>query len=228
MSFTGFPPGTYSFLRDLKRNNSRDWFQQNKTRYEQHVVEPMQEFILAMQGPLQKLSPHFIADPRRVGGSMFRIYRDTRFARDKTPYKTNAGCQFRHEAGRDVHAPGFYLHLEPGNVFFGGGIWMPPNPSLDKVRMVIDSFPKSWEKVLGDKKLIKAGGVRGDGLVRPPRGYAAEHPYLEDLKRKNFFVMQSCAQNVTHNKAFVREVEKGFQAAAPLVKFLTRALELPF
>ena len=106
-------PALFDFLRALRANNERPWFEANKARYREEVRDPMLDFIAAFAGPLAEISPHFRADPRPNGGSLFRIYRDTRFSKDKTPYKTNVGAHFRHAAGRDAHAPGFYLHLEP-------------------------------------------------------------------------------------------------------------------
>ncbi len=130
--FPGFPEDFFRFFVDLEQNNERAWFNQNKARYYESVVNPISEFIVAIAPRLQRISPHYIANPKPHGGSMFRIYRDTRFSKDKTPYKTHAGVQFRHEAGKDAHAPGFYVHLAPGEVFFGGGVWMPPNPVLNR------------------------------------------------------------------------------------------------
>ena len=109
---TYFNRAFFRFLEDLKKNNQREWFQANKQRYEDEVRHPAQQFISDFGPQLHKISRHFLADPRASGGSMFRIYRDTRFAKDKSPYKTHVGIQFRHKQGKDVHAPGFYLHLE--------------------------------------------------------------------------------------------------------------------
>ena len=121
----------FEFLEDLKANNNSEWFKANKERYIDEVRTPLQQFVLDFAPHLKKISPHFVADPRPVGGSIFRIYRDIRFSKDKTPYKTHAAAQFRHKGGKDVHAPGFYLHLAPGEVFAGFGIWRPDSPSLE-------------------------------------------------------------------------------------------------
>ena len=129
-----FRPHLFKFLKDLESNNNRDWFQANKARYEDQIKEPALQFISDFGPLLRKVSPHFRADPRPNGGSLFRIYRDVRFAKDKRPYKTHTGIQFRHEAGRDAHAPGFYLHLESGRVFVGAGIWHPDSTSLRKIQ----------------------------------------------------------------------------------------------
>lgn len=117
-------PKLFRFFRDLKKNNDREWFEDNKQRYEDDVRGPLLAFIDDFAEPLYRISPHFRADARKVGGSLFRIFRDVRFSKDKTPYKTHAGVHFRHENAKDAHAPGLYLHLEPGEVFMGAGIWL--------------------------------------------------------------------------------------------------------
>ncbi len=128
--FSGFPKELFTFLDQLAANNNREWFKDNKERYYDVVVDPVCDFIEAMEPRLHVISRHFVADSRPHGGSMFRIYRDTRFSKDKRPYKENVGCQFRHEAGKDAHAPGFYVHLGRDEIFYGGGLWLPSNPVL--------------------------------------------------------------------------------------------------
>ena len=130
-------PSLFDFLRALKQNNDKVWFAENKQRYESVVREPLLKFITDFAIHLAKVSPHYEADPRKVGGSLFRVHRDIRFSPDKSPYKTHAGIQFRHESGKNVHAPGFYLHLEPDNVFTAIGVWHPDSETLGKVRDAI-------------------------------------------------------------------------------------------
>jgi uncharacterized protein (DUF2461 family) len=127
-----FTKSAFKFLKDLEANNNREWFKANKPRYEAAIKEPAIRFITDFGPYLQKLSPNFRADPRPVGGSMFRIYRDVRFSRDKSPYKTVTGIQFRHDLGKDAHAPGFYLHIEVGGCFVALGCWHPDGPSLPR------------------------------------------------------------------------------------------------
>jgi uncharacterized protein (TIGR02453 family) len=145
--FSGFPEDFFKFFTELKKNNNRDWFTVNKPRYLESVVRPMGEYIVAIAPHLQRISPFYKANPRPHGGSMFRIYRDARFSKDKTPYKTHAACHFRHEAGRDAHAPGFYLHIETDRVSIGGGIWRPPSKQLGQIREFIADNPSAWEKL---------------------------------------------------------------------------------
>lgn len=227
--FSGFPKELFTFLRQLAKNNNREWFNDNKPRYRQFVVEPMCEFISAMGVRFEKNQWCFTADPRPHGGSMFRIYRDTRFAKDKRPYKTHAACHFRHEAGKDAHAPGFYVHLEPGAVFFGGGVWMPPNPVLEKIRHTIVENPNGWKRIISNATFKKRfGEIEGDALKRPPRGYDKEHPFIEDLKKKSFFVTQSATQKLAQSPQFINEVDRAFNTASPLMKYLLFSLGLPF
>src|SRR6185503_15346549 len=181
MPATHFTPALFRFLADLKRHNDRAWFQSNRERYESAVRLPLLRFIADLAPLLRKTSRQFEADPTPVGGSMFRIHRDTRFSKDKSPYKTHAAAHFRHRASRDdVHTPGFYLHLEPGRSFAAAGLWRPEAASLKKVRDAIVRQPGKWRQA-------RAGlALEGETLKRPPRGYDAEHPHLEDLKRKDF------------------------------------------
>ncbi len=150
-----FSPRLFGFLRELKKNNNRAWFEANKTRYIADVRDPMLRFIEDFGKPLFELSPHFLADPRPAGGSMFRIYRDIRFSKDKDPYKTHAAAQFRHVKGKDVHAPGFYLHLEPGSVFAASGIWRPDAATATAVREAIAAKPQLWKSAVSGKEFRK-------------------------------------------------------------------------
>lgn len=227
--FSGFPEDMFLFLEELAVNNNREWFNERKPRYKDSVVEPVCDFICAVGDRLETVSENFVADPRSNGGSMFRIYRDIRFSKDKRPYKENVGCHFRHVSIKGAHAPCFYLHLQPGNVFAGAGIWKPPGPLLDKIRTAIDVKTDSWEKVVNDKKLIKRfDTIVGEGLKRPPRGYDAEHPYIEDLKRKSFFLKYPLDDSFAMTPKFIDEVLQTYTDAVPLMRFMTNALKLSF
>lgn len=226
--FQGFPEDFFAFFEDLKRNNARDWFNENKSRYTESVVNPISAFIVSMRPHLKKISTHYTADPKPHGGSMFRIYRDTRFSKDKTPYKTHAGIQFRHEAGKDAHAPGFYVHLAAEGVYFGGGIWNPPGPQLGRIRDFIADNARSWSRISNANKVKETGGIKGDSLKCPPRGFDAEHVHIDDLKRKSFYIMTELDAAEALKPDFVEVVTEGFRRAAPLNRFITDALDLPF
>jgi uncharacterized protein (TIGR02453 family) len=226
--FAGFPADFFRFFEQLRHNNNREWFNENKDRFQQSVLEPMSGFIAAIQPRLAAISQHYIADPKPHGGSMFRIYRDTRFSKDKTPYKTHAACHFRHAAGKDAHAPGFYVHLDNEEVFFGGGIWLPPAPKLNSIRDFIADNARSWARVRNSKKVQDAGGIKGESLRRPPRGFDDQHLHIEDLKRKSFYVMTEASPQAPASADFVEQVTQGFARAAPLNRFVCDALEIPF
>jgi uncharacterized protein (TIGR02453 family) len=226
--FVGFPADFFCFFEQLRKNNNRDWFNTNKDRFQQSVLEPMSAFIRDIQPRLAAISKYYIADPKPQGGSMFRIYRDTRFSKDKTPYKTHAACQFRHETGKDAHAPGFYVHIEEDTVLYGGGIWLPPAPKLNAIRDFLADNARSWARVRNAKKVQDAGGIKGDGLQRAPRGFDDQHVHIEDLKRKSFYVMSEAPPQAAASPDFVDEVAQGFARAAPLNRFICDALELPF
>ena len=152
--FEKFQPAFFEFLEQLADNNNRPWFQENKSRYELEVLEPAMAFIRAFQPRLKRISPHFVASDKRVGGSLMRVYRDTRFVKDGEPYKTNVGIQFRHEQGRDVHAPGFYVHIAPGECFLAAGLWRPEAEPLGQVRQAIVERPDPWRKARDDPKFL--------------------------------------------------------------------------
>jgi uncharacterized protein (TIGR02453 family) len=224
-----FSNATYKFMKDLDANNNRGWFKANKGRYERDAREPMQEFIASMQKPLAKISKHIVADPSPVGGSMFRIYRDTRFGADKTPYKTHIACQFRHETGKDAHAPGFYFHIGLNENHTGGGIWHPDNQVLGKIRDRIVAKPDEWKKVIGGRKFKSLlGDVGGDSLKRPPKGYDPGHKYIEYIKMKDFWAGAELPRKVLTGDELYNHVIEIYGGAAPLMKFLCEALGLPF
>lgn len=216
------------FLRELKRNNNRDWFAKNKHRYFSEVRDPLLDFIFNFSESLGKISPHFIADARPNGGSLFRIYRDVRFAKNKEPYKTNAGVHFRHIEAKNVHAPGFYLHLEPGNCFAGSGIWRPDGEALKQIRDAIVTNPKLWLSILGDKNFQDAFELSGEKLKRPPRGYDPSHPLIEDLKRKNFILINYIEDAEITSPGFPARFTEIIKSSSPFVRFLTRAVGVPF
>ena len=225
MAFSGFPKDFFAFFRELKAHNERPWFEDNKQRFRDSVQAPMSEFIEAMAPRLKKISRNFVADPRTNGGSMFRIYRDVRFSKDKRPYKENAACNFRHAAGKDVHAPGFYMHFGADEVYYGGGMYMPDPPALTKIRDAIVKKPAAWKAVKSDKVFVKTFSTLGGdhALTRPPRGYDPAHPFIEDIKKKSFFAIAQSSIKSAQSTKFTDEVAAAFKAATPLMKFLCAA-----
>ena len=219
-----FTRETFRFLRDLKDNNDRDWFAENKARYERHVKEPALHLIEDFGKELSRLSEHFKATPR----SLFRIYRDVRFSKDKSPYKTAAGIHFRHERAKDAYAPGYYLHVAPGEVFLGCGIWHPQGPALRAIREHIVEHPAQWKKVSRAKAFQANFELAGESLKRAPRDFDAEHPLIEDLKRKDFIGVQNLTQSYVTSGDLPQQLVKTWKKASPFMRFLCDALDVPF
>ena len=218
----------FQFFVELRAHNDREWFAENKDRYEADVKKPLVAFISAFAPRLAKISENFVADPRGNGGSMFRIHRDVRFSKDKSPYKTHAALQFRHVAGKDVHAPGFYLHLEPNNVFMGAGLWRPERDAMQAIRTAISETPARWKKATGGKSFKETFELRGDSLKRPPKGIDPEHPLIEDLKRKDFIVVHEFKAKDALQADFLSQFAKTCRTASPFMAFLTESIGLSY
>ncbi len=227
--FNEFSKDLVTFYEELTQNNTREWFQKNKQRYREVALLPMCDFIQDFAEHLEDIAPFYIADPRPNGGSVFRIHRDVRFSKDKKPYKEHLACQFRHQAGKDAHAPGFYLHIDLDGVRFGGGVWQPPAPKLALIRQAIDEKPEKWHEVRDNADIIKEfGSVQGDGLKTAPKGYDKEHPDIVDLRRKTFFLMKRAPLKSIYSRSLIDEVASTYQKAVPFMKFLTTSVELPY
>lgn len=223
-----FSQGTLKFLEDLSQNNNREWFNENKQHYEDEVRGPALDFISLMDERLDDISPHFRAVAKKVGGSLMRIYRDTRFGKDKTPYKLNIGIQFRHELGKDVHAPGFYVHIEPEESFLGVGIWRPDAPTLGKIRDAIVDQPAQWLDARDYPPFSDTYGLAGESLKTWPRGYDKDHALIEDLRRKDFIgISQFDSERIT-DSGFLDFTVDGFEKAAPFMAFLCKSLQLKY
>ena len=227
-SRASFGPGLFSYLQDLRANNNREWFAANRERYEEQLLEPALAFIEDFAPRLEKISPHFRAEARPSGGSLFRIYRDTRFSKDKSPYKTNLGIHFRHDRAKDAHAPGYYLHIGPGEVFAGGGIWRPDASVATRVREAIVADPERWRRATRSSAFAKSLALGGDSLRRVPPWADPEHPFAEDLKRKDFFASTRLSDRDVVALGFLDEYARICRAAAPLMQFLCDALAVPY
>ncbi|MCY3636663.1 MAG: DUF2461 domain-containing protein [bacterium] len=223
-----FTPELFEFLSDLQANNNREWFADNKWRYEQHVKEPLLEFIEDFGPHLHSISENFLADSRANGGSMFRIYRDVRFSKDKTPYKTQAAVHFRHEAGKSAHAPGFYLHLEPNEVFAGVGIWRPDTATVGAIRNRIVAEPQAWDELVRAPRFAEKFELSGDSLKRPPKGFDPDHPYIEDLKRKDHVATMPLTEQEVIAAGFLDSFADACRRASPYAEFLTTTVGLPY
>lgn len=222
-----FGPELFEFLEELEANNNREWFNENRERYEEEVREPAFDFIRAMGALLGEISPHMTARDTKVGGSLMRVFRDTRFSADKTPYKTNVGIQFRHVRGGDVHAPGYYVHLDTENCFFGAGSWMPDRDALAAYRIAIDERTDAW---IAARDTCQSDGWRmeGERLKRSPRDWSADHPMIEDLKRKSFIAVRDFDHDVALKPEFPSVITAWCNETRPLMAFLCGAVGLDF
>lgn len=223
-----FTPHLFTFLKELEANNERPWFKENQERYEAVVRQPALDFITDFAEPLQAISPHFNADARTVGGSLFRIQRDTRFSKDKTPYKLNTGMHFRHERAKDAHAPGFYVHLERGHCFMGVGLWRPESKVATAIRHHIDAEQAAWKRAGRGKRFGEVFTFEGESLKRPPKGFGPDHPLLDDLKRKDFIATAPLTQRAVTSPDFMKTYVADCKRAVPLMRFLCDAVGVPF
>lgn len=223
-----FDKALFQYLSDLSDNNNREWFQNNKSRYETCVVQPSLQFISAMEKTLARNFPCFPPVCKRVGGSLIRIYRDTRFSNDKTPYKTNVGIHFKHQFGRDVHAPGLYLHLEPTECFIGVGMWMPDADSLRQIRQAIVEDSQHWMRVKKDRKFTARFAFDGNRLRSAPRGFEKDHPLIEDIKCRSFAAISRVSKGQLCSSSCLELIGATFKDGKPLMRFLCEALQLPF
>jgi uncharacterized protein (TIGR02453 family) len=222
-----FTPALFEFLRELRLHNERDWFERNKERYLRDVRDPMLRFIADLAPVLRKIAPRLVADPRPVGGSLFRLHRDTRFSPDKTPYKTNVAAHFRHEAGRDVGGPGCYLSLEPDEVAVGGGVWHPEADALRMIRRSIVEQPAAWRRATQTPAMCRLVWW-GDSLTRSPRGFPDDHPLADMLRRKDFAAGVELRERDALAPGLLDRCADVYTALAPTMKLLARAQGLPW
>jgi len=226
--YAKFDPATFAFLDELSANNNREWFKENKSRYEEQVLDVALRFIQSMQDPLHEIAPHFVAQATRMGGSLMRVYRDTRFSKNKLPYKTNIGIQFRHSQAKNVHSPGYYVHIDPNQVFIGVGMWRPESDALRGIRDRISAKPAEWRRAIGDKTFRRHFELGGESLTRPPRGFDKDHEFIEDIKRKSFMGTKNMQRDEPLGDQFQRKVEMSFKVAEPFMRFLCKSVGVPF
>lgn len=228
--FTGFQRESLAFLRQLKRHNRRDWFEEHKDRYVGDVQSAMRAFVQEMDTRFGRFAPEIVGDTKK---SIFRIYRDVRFSKDKSPYKTHAACWFFHrgagkKVGQEAHegGAGFYFHLEPGASFLGAGIWMPPRPTLQKLRNAIVADVKGFRAIAAEPRLRRRFGGLGDEdrLKRVPRGFPADHEAGDLLRHVSYIVGRSVSDDEVLSARLAQQVERDFSVALPLVRWLNEAL----
>ena len=227
-----FTPASLAFLRGLARNNNKPWFEAHRESYENDVRAPMRALIEEVDVRLARLAPEITGDLKH---SMFRINRDIRFSKDKSPYKTHAACWFRHRdashrVGGDAEegSAGLYFHLQPRESFVGAGIWMPPRPALDKIRDAIAEDTARFASVVGNPRTRRRFGMLDDGamLKRMPRGFADDHPAAQWLRYQSFTIGRSLSDKQVLGPRLPALLEADFKLMMPLVRWLNRALGL--
>ncbi|MGH8112578.1 MAG: DUF2461 domain-containing protein [Rhodanobacteraceae bacterium] len=223
-----FSPATFRFLKALARQNNRAWFKSRQADYETHVRGPWLQLIADLQPAVARISPHYRADPRKVGGSLFRVQRDTRFSHNKEPYKPYAGARIFHERRREIAAPSFYLHIAPGDCFIGAGLWHPENHTLRNIRNFIVDNPAAWRRATHGRAFRDRYEFRGESLVRAPQGFSQDHPLLEDLQRKSYAAGTDFDDALACSPKLLSFVVTHFKRLAPLVDYLCAAQNLEF
>ena len=221
-------PKLFKFLKDLERNNNREWFTENKSRYEAEVREPAVELVRQLEKPLDRAAPMLGVIPKSHNGSVMRIYRDTRFKKDKTPYKTNVGISIRHQADKDIHAPGVYLHMAADECFIGAGSWRPERKNLAAFRAAIDADPKAWKRARDNKRFRSEFDLVGNSLKTAPRDYPKDHPMIEDLRRVDFISVAPLTQKEITSTEIVSVVIDRIKKAKPFMTFLCDAINEPY
>jgi uncharacterized protein (TIGR02453 family) len=228
--FRGFRPAALTFLRRLARHNEKEWFERHRAVYETEVREPLRTLVEEMDVRLARIAPELVGDPRR---SIFRIHRDVRFSADKSPYKTNAACQFyHHDAGRgagqdaDGAGAGLYFQLAHGECFVAGGMWMPARPALDKIREALADDPDELDRIVrapAFRRRFKALD-REAMLTRLPRGFGEGHAAERWLRFKSFTATRMLTEREALSPRLPALLERDFAALVPLVRWLNAAI----
>jgi len=217
--FAGFPPEALQFFRALARHNNRDWFQPRKPIFEERVKQPMRELVEALNGGMQSFAPEYATDPDKA---IYRIYRDTRFSQDKTPYKDHLAAGF-YRRGTGAHkVGGYYLHVSHKEVAVGGGVFMPEPEVLLAIRRHIAANHQHLRKILAAKTVRRSlGELQGDQLARVPKGFPATHPAVDLLRFKSFILYTTLDPELATTPQFFTEVLARFRAMKPFLDFLT-------
>lgn len=230
---TGFTKDSITFLRALRRNNRREWFNAQRERYERSVRRPLAELVEEMDARFASFAPEMSGDPKK---SVFRIHRDVRFSADKSPYKTYAACWFYHrDAGKGVGGStphggaGFYFHIEPGASMAAGGLWMPPPESLRRVRQALSDDHASFAGTVRSRAVAKRFGALTDEakLRRVPRGFDADHPAADWLKYRSFTLSRILTPDEVLSPALADILERDYHGLLPFVRWLNAACGFP-
>lgn len=220
--YKGFPAEGLAFLHDLRAHNDREWFTPRLDIYKTQVQAPMVELIRALHMEMLRFAPAYVGEPAKC---LYRIYRDTRFSKDKTPYKTHAAAQFWRNNLDKNDSGGFYFAISPGEVAIGGGIYMPSPAALLAIRNRIAKNPAAFRATFDTKPLQKLmGELHGEQTARIPKGFPADHPAADLLRRKRYFLYTTLNPEIATTPRLFREIVSRFEAITPFVEFLDRPL----
>ncbi|HTK81898.1 MAG TPA: DUF2461 domain-containing protein [Bacteroidota bacterium] len=215
--FSGFPREGVQFLKQLKKNNKREWFNKHKEEFEEYVKLPMQSLIASLKQPMAHDMPEILVDPKK---SMFRIYRDTRFSKNKDPYKTHVAAVF-HMTAHWQNSAGYYIHIEPSGVYAGGGIYSPDPDRLKRIRQSIADEPKQFLTIVSNETFVKRfKKLEGEKLQRVPLGFPKDHMMAEWLKYKSFYTGVEWDVEECYSPRFVSRIVRTYKELSPLVRFL--------
>jgi len=222
--FRGFSPVGVKFLRDLKKHNNRDWFEAHRETYLAEVKQPMEQLAALVSAELTRFAPRYATEPKRA---LYRIHRDTRFSPDKTPYKTHAAALFyRSDLGKNESAA-FYFHISPDEVGVGGGVYMPTPDHLRAIRVHLLDHHERFRKIIAAPALKRVfGGVQGEALSRPPKGFPCDHPAIDLIRMKQFLLWRELDPKVALGPMLFVEVMTAFEVMAPTVEFLNEPMVL--
>lgn len=220
--FTGFPAEGLTFLRALAKNNDREWFTPRKAIFEETVKRPMIDLVAAIHREMLRFAPEYVGEPAKC---VYRIYRDTRFSKDKTPYKTHIAAYLRRNGLSKDGTAGYYFAISPKELAIGGGLYMAPPEVLLATRHHIAAHHEEFQSMIDTRKIRKLlGDLHGDALTRVPKGFDAEHPAADLLKRKHWFLYAELDPKLAVSPGLVKEIVSRFEAMTPLVEFLNRPL----
>ncbi len=228
-TFQGFSPELIRFFAELEKNNSKKWFNEHRDIYEQHVKQAMLNFVSAMGERFAEISPEIVADPR-INGSVYRIYRDIRFSKNKLPYKTHTAAVFYHRYGKKHEFPGFYFQISHKGITWAAGHFKISTEQLERIRNFLGRNPQMWKAITEESQFVQRfGSVYGEKLQRPPKGFDASHPAIEALKLKQFLIRyEEPPESHLNDPGIVEQTLRIYQDAAPFVEMLCIALGIPF
>jgi uncharacterized protein (TIGR02453 family) len=223
--FGGFPPEAMPFLRALKKNNAREWFQPRKEIYEEKVRGPMIELVTAVMRRMADFAPDHVGDPAKA---VYRIYRDTRFSKNKIPYKTHIAAVFPRRDLEKHGGAGYYFSVSPEEIEVGGGVYMPLPESLRAIRRQLAGHHEEFRRIAGERKVRRYfGEVYGDRLTRAPKGFAPDHPAADLLRLKQYLLFANLDPKLVTSPKLYREIMDRFKAMTPFLEFLNRPFALP-